>query len=110
MVDPNTGAVSIEIARRLRQIFGTDYGRKYVSPGRIVDLPGGLAQDTRAWVISHDGTTLGGSSGSAVIQIAADTAVAGLHFSGAPLTANKAHALGKVDATPEGRLDDVTWV
>jgi len=43
-------------------------------------------------------------------QIAADTAVAGLHFSGAPLTANKAHALGKVEASPEARLDDVTWV
>ena len=61
-------------------------------------------------MISHDATTLGGSSGSAMIQIAANTAVAGLHFSGAPLTNNKAHALGKVDASPEGRIDGVTWV
>ncbi|WP_210526910.1 S8 family serine peptidase [Rubellimicrobium arenae] len=110
MVDPKTGLVSLEIAKRLRQVFGTDYGRKYVSPGRIVELPGGLAQDTRLWVVAHDSTTLGGSSGSAMIQITANPAVAGLHFSGAPLTANKAHVLAKVDTSPEGPIADATWV
>ncbi|MCE8471278.1 hypothetical protein LZ189_19905, partial [Rhodovulum sulfidophilum] len=59
--------------------------------------PGRLPGDSEGWAASHDCTTLGGNSGSVLVQFTATPAVAGLHFSGAPLTANKAHALGQVD-------------
>ncbi|MBV1895180.1 MAG: S8 family serine peptidase [Rhodobacteraceae bacterium] len=109
-IDPATGKPSHEVARRLRQIFGTDYGRKYVAPGRVLEGPGQLAGDPNDWALSHDCTTLGGNSGSVVIQIDATPAVSGLHFSGAPLTANKAHALGRVDRSPIGPLPGAIWI
>lgn len=109
IVDPKTGIPSHEIANRLKEIFGTDYGRKYVAPGAVLDAPGDVAGDIKEWILSHDCTTLGGSSGSVVIQFNAQPAVAGLHFSGAPMTANKAHALGQVNRSPLGPLPDAIW-
>ncbi len=109
-IDPATGKPSLEIAQRLRQIFGTDFGRKYVAPGRVLEGPGQLAGDPHAWALSHDCSTLGGNSGSVVIQLDGNPAVAGLHFSGAPLTANKAHALGKVDESRAGPLPSANWI
>lgn len=110
LIDPATGSVSKDIAERLRAIFGTDYGRKYVSPGRILQAPGTLTSDTKGWVATHDSTTLGGFSGSVVVQLTADPAVAGLHFSGAPLMSNKAHALGIVDQSAAGPIDGANWL
>lgn len=110
MVDPATGVVSREMAERLRAIFGTDYGRKYVSPGHLMAPPGTLAADSHAWVFTHDSTTLGGNSGSVVVQLGSAPAVAGLHFSGAPLTSNRAHALGAVDASAAGPIQGPSWI
>ena len=110
LVDPATGRVSQEIANRLRAIFGTDYGRKYASPGHILDGPGAVPTDAQQWATTHDCTTLGGNSGSVVVQFTNQPAVAGLHFSGAPLTANKAHVLGRVDANPLGPIVGATWI
>ena len=98
MVDPATGQFSIEISKRLAQIFNVRYGRKYLSPG-IVDTPQGLAEDGRNWVFSHDATSLGGNSGSAAFRIMDPFGVCGLHFGGATLTANYAHTLATVKAT-----------
>lgn len=109
-IDPATGEPNIEIARRLREIFGTDYGRKYVAPGATIDGPGEIADDTKNWIASHDCTTLGGNSGSVLIQFNSQPAVAGLHFSGAPMTANKAHALGRVDAQASIELPGAIWI
>jgi serine protease len=110
LVDPNTGLVSTAIAQRLKTLFGTDYGRKYVSPGRVMGQPGAFAADVESWVISHDCTTLGGNSGSAVIQLTANPGVAALHFSGAPLSSNKAHFLSRVDTSRFGPIAAATWV
>ena len=110
LIDPQTGEVSLEIADRLRAIFGTDYGRKYVSPGRVMAGPGDLAADVESWIATHDATTQGGNSGSALVQFTAQPAVAALHFSGAPLMANKAHALGRVDAHRRGPIGGALWV
>lgn len=109
-VDPATGAISREIGTRLREIFGTDYGRKYVAPGHVMQGPGRLPGDSEGWAASHDCTTLGGNSGSVLVQFTATPAVAGLHFSGAPLTANKAHALGQVDRSRFGPIPGATWL
>jgi V8-like Glu-specific endopeptidase len=110
LVDPKTGHVSHEIANRLRGIFGTDYGRKYLSPGQFLGAPGTLENDTQDWIVTHDCTTLGGCSGAMVIQLnGSEPMICGLHFSGAPLVANKAHALGVVDAHAFGPILNAPW-
>jgi endonuclease G len=66
-----------------RRLFGGIYGVKRFSPGRI------SAMQTDAWAFSHDATTLGGSSGSVVIDLETGGAV-GVHFSGTLERANYA--------------------
>ncbi|KMK68467.1 S8 family serine peptidase [Puniceibacterium sp. IMCC21224] len=109
-INPATGRPDVEIGQRLRAIFGTDFGRKYVAPGRVIQQPGTLPGDRNDWVFSHDCTTLGGNSGSMIVQFAASPGVAGLHFSGATLYANHAHALGAVNAAPSGPIPGATWI
>ncbi|MGV3518399.1 DNA/RNA non-specific endonuclease [Luteitalea sp.] len=67
------GSGSVAVARRL---FGGIYGVKRFSPGKIGAMPAG------AWAFAHDATTLGGSSGSVVIDLETGGAL-GVHFAGA---------------------------
>jgi serine protease len=112
MIDPKTGAFSIEVSKRLAQIFNLKFGRKYLSPG-AVDQPIDVTDDTQHWVFTHDATTLGGNSGSAVIRVMAPLGVAGLHFGGATLTANFAHSLAAVKASgklPTLKDPSINWL
>jgi len=59
----------------MQDIFGDIYDVKRFSPGEVVALPAG------AWHLTHDCTTLGGNSGSAVLSIDGGEVV-GLHFGG----------------------------
>jgi endonuclease G len=70
--DPRYGLPAIEAARA---IFGTVYDVKRLSPGRV------MGEGGTSWFFSHDATTLGGNSGSVVLDVATGFAV-GLHFSG----------------------------
>ena len=94
MIDPATQTFSLEVSKRLGQIFNLRYGRKYLSPG-IVDNPT-VSNDLRSWVFTHDATTLGGNSGSVVVRMMDVLGAAGLHFGGATLTANYAHSIAAV--------------
>ncbi len=67
------GVPSVAVARRL---FGGVYGVKRFSPGKVGEVRDG------SWAFAHDATTLGGSSGSAVIDLETGGAV-GVHFAGA---------------------------
>lgn len=87
---------------RIGEIFGDDYSVKYVSPGLVMDGPGGLGGDLRGWAYSHDATTLGGNSGSVILALQPDMKVAGLHFGGSALSLNLAHDLIAVGNTDEG--------
>jgi hypothetical protein len=98
MIDPATGNFSIEVAKRVAQIFNVKYGKKYLSPG-TVDKPVDVTGDLLHWVFTHDATTLGGNSGSAIIRIMDPFGVCGLHFGGATLTANYAHSVSAVKAS-----------
>jgi serine protease len=98
MVDPNIGEFSLEVSKRLGQIFGLNYGRKYLSPGRVEQAED-IAGDSRHWVFTHDATTLGGNSGSCVVRLLDVLGAAGLHFGGQTLTANYAHSLASVRAS-----------
>lgn len=71
---------SAEVDRRL---FRGVYDVKRLSPGQV------LISDPERWYFTHDATTLGGSSGSAVLDLATG-AVAGVHFRGILESANYA--------------------
>lgn len=65
----------------MEEIYGSVYNKKRVAPGSVMSV-----QDTS---FQHNCTTLGGSSGSAIIDLKTGLAV-GLHFSGTFMTANYA--------------------
>jgi Trypsin-like peptidase domain len=66
---------------------------KRLAPGEIMQGPGAVEHDHRGWVLSHDASTLGGSSGSALVDLdASGRTVLGLHFAGHHERQNWAHA------------------
>jgi hypothetical protein len=69
------------------RIFGDVYDKKRLAPGQLIDV--------RADEVLHDCSTLGGNSGSALVNLATGEAV-GLHFSGLFLQANFAVSGSKV--------------
>ena len=87
-----------------RTLFDGTFGVKRWSAGRLMDPPGTLPGDEADWVVNHDATTLGGSSGSCVVDFAADGArVMGLHFGGRSRAENWAHALAALRGTLEAQ-------
>lgn len=62
-------------AGAMREIFGDIYDVKRFAPGEVVLVP------KNEWYFTHDSSTLGGNSGSAVLDIET-RAVVGLHFGG----------------------------
>jgi len=69
--------------------FGDIYNVKRFAPGRIMD------EDHSSSVFTHNATTLGGNSGSVIIDVETGCA-AGLHFAGSALTQNYAVKIGTV--------------
>ena len=77
----------------LRKLFNFEFGVKRISPGEIDSAIGDVNDDIHGRVFEHDCTTLGGSSGSPVIDFdETGTGVFGLHFAGAKRISNFAHA------------------
>jgi hypothetical protein len=69
-------------------------GCKRLAPGFIQQATEAIELDPRRWVLTHDASTLGGNSGSAVLDLDGDAGVAlGLHFAGRHLRKNWAHTL-----------------
>lgn len=93
-----SGNIDIEIASRLNELFGADYGTKYLAPGEIIQAAGQIQQDPMKWVITHDATTMGGCSGSFLINLDDPMGVVGLHFGGYWLRENYAHSMGAIAA------------
>jgi glutamyl endopeptidase len=42
---------------------------KRLAPGEIMDGPGTVDDDRRGWILTHDASTLGGNSGSALVDL-----------------------------------------
>lgn len=61
--------------------FGEAFGVKRFAPGRVMT--------STAWMLEHDASTLGGNSGSVVVDMATGKAL-GLHFAGAAQVSNNA--------------------
>lgn len=78
-------------------IFAGVKSFKRLAPGEIMTAPGEVPDDPRGWILAHDASTLGGNSGSAVVDLASDGRTAlGLHFAGRHARQNWAHALERV--------------
>jgi hypothetical protein len=75
-------------------VFANVKSFKRLAPGRIMAGPGEVPDDPRGWILTHDASTLGGNSGSAVVDYDADgRMVLGLHFAGLHEQQNWAHSL-----------------
>ncbi|MFK0256599.1 trypsin-like serine peptidase [Streptomyces sp. NPDC090445] len=82
------------------ELFAGVKGVKRLTPGVLTEGRGEVADDARRWIISHDASTLGGSSGSLVVDLEAEgRTVLGLHFAGVPNRVNWAYGLE--GATPQ---------
>ncbi|BBH69923.1 hypothetical protein ACTI_66080 [Actinoplanes sp. OR16] len=78
---------------------------KRLAPGRIMQAPGTVEHDPQGWVFTHDASTLGGNSGSVVVDLESDGQSAlGLHFAGSPGRRNWAHATEKITGVLEAVL------
>jgi endonuclease G len=80
----------------MEDLFGSVYDKKRLAPGQIIGVSDGT--------VDHDCTTLGGNSGSVVLDLESGEAV-GLHFAGRFLEANFAVPayLVRERLTAEGR-------
>jgi hypothetical protein len=96
---PGPGA---EIDEVLRRVYGATFGVKRWAPGEVDHTVGEVEGDaTPPRSFAHDASTLIGSSGSCVVDLADGETVIGLHFGGFARRENYAHALAIV-------LDGVT--
>jgi V8-like Glu-specific endopeptidase len=94
---PQTGVYTSAVLNRL---FQHRYGVKRFAPGEIDRGMGSTADGTGETVFTHDATTLGGNSGSCVVDLGNDgQLVVGLHFAGAPKVTNYAHANARLRPT-----------
>lgn len=80
-------------------LFGGRYGVKRLAPGVVHRPLGSFDDDKKGWVFGHDATTLGGSSGSPLLAWRDDASAFGLHFAGASVDTNTAHAIARCRET-----------
>ncbi len=77
-------------------LLGSAVGVKRLAPGLAHRPLGSFTGDPREWVFGHDPTTLGGNSGSPILDWNALTPNGfGLHFAGASVDTNVAHAIAR---------------
>jgi hypothetical protein len=92
----NVGGKSIDWGWVNATLFGNRFGLKRISPGLVDAGLGKVSGDPRRWIFGHDATSLGGSSGASVIAWKNGGEMFGLHFAGATLRSNYAHAIGPI--------------
>ena len=76
----------------MRRVFTNIFGVKRLQPGEVVGYEGD-------WVMLHDCSTLGGNSGSCLVDLDTNQVI-GLHFGGRYLEANKAVLLSAFARDP----------
>lgn len=98
---PEPGTESEEV---LHLLFGDRFGYKRCASGEVDAQPGDLPDDERGWVVQHDASTLGGNSGSPVIDLTSDDpTVLALHFAGEPRLGNFAHVFDQLGEDLQSR-------
>lgn len=87
----------------MRRIFENIFNVKRLQPGKIMRIT------SAGGILRHDCSTLGGNSGSAVIDLQTHQVV-GLHFGGKYLEGNSAHVLSTLQADPLLKKADLQFV
>ena len=95
----------LEFWDRIDELYGEEFGKQFLSPGKIMDRPGEVSGDPEGWAFTHDATTLGGNSGSPIISLHGAMNFCGLHFGGATLPQNLAHDIQTVLSGGDGIFD-----
>lgn len=86
-----------ETTEVLQQVFGPqDYSVKRFAPGYILAGPDTVDDGGHHRVIVHECSTLGGNSGSCIIDFRTGGTAVGLHFGGVKREENFAHALARL--------------
>lgn len=103
--------VGHEYQEVLEKLYGNrGFGSKRWAPGLVEAGAGQLAGDARRWVMSHDASTLGGNSGSCVVDFANNgERVVGLHFGGRPRVENYAHVVAALQGELQA-IHNVAWI
>lgn len=96
-----------EYEQVLERLFANRFGSKRWAPGLVEAGAGQLVADKKSWVLSHDASTLGGNSGSCVVEFHENgERVVGLHFGGRPRIENYAHVIAAI----RPHLADITEI
>jgi hypothetical protein len=87
-----------EVGEVLMRVFQDEYFVKRFAPGFVDKDPDTLDDGGHKRVFTHDSSTLGGNSGSCVIEFMLQgKAVVGLHFGGLKRNENYAHAIARIE-------------
>lgn len=88
-----------------QRLYRLTYGWKRVSPGYIKTEASDPEFSPRHWSLGHDGSTLGGSSGSGVFVIGCEGVTAGVHYGGrlSPPLENWCHVIGRTLDQTDGK-------
>lgn len=90
-------AAGTETKDVIEYIFRDDFGRKRLAIGEIAGPPGFNASDRGKRIFKHDISTLGGNSGSCILDLSLyGDRVLGLHVGGNSREANYAYALANL--------------
>jgi|GEM_PF-1059149 len=83
----------------IKEVFNGVYGVKRIQPGRLMRYEGIESFSRPVDALLHDASTLGGNSGSAVIDLETQQVIA-LHFAGSYLVANYAVPMWELARDP----------
>jgi V8-like Glu-specific endopeptidase len=77
----------------MSSLFNDKFGVKRLAPGVVKTPVDEVAGDPKKWICTHDASTLGGNSGSCIVDLSGDgLRVMALHFAGVNRAQNWAHA------------------
>ena len=89
-----------ETAAVLSSVFNDRFGVKRLAPGKATTASGKVDGDAQKWICAHDASTLGGNSGSCVVDLNDDgSRIMALHFAGLARARNWAHVAGRLHDT-----------
>jgi hypothetical protein len=81
------------------RVFSGIKAFKRLAPGLILEPAGegAVERDPRGWIMTHDASTLGGNSGSPILDLESGASpLLGIHFAGMPDRRNWAHAFERL--------------
>jgi hypothetical protein len=88
-----------EFGEVLMKVFRDEFFVKRFAPGFVEATPDQVDDGGHGSVFTHDSSTLGGNSGSCVVEFRIQgKAAVGLHFGGLARKENFAHSLARIEA------------